>query len=126
MTHMEHARQLRASVDVHYNCFQSVVLPFAKEIGLTEEQVYALGMHFGSGMRHGAACGTLSGTLMVLGALGYDEQKAAEVIRQFRQAHGATDCATLLKASHDRGEVRHDHCSNLVYEMVALLDELVK
>ena len=117
MSHMEHTQALRANTQVHFNCFQSVVVPFAKELGLTQEQAYALGAHFGSGMRHGATCGALSGALLVL---------AAQFIRDFRESHGATDCATLLKASHDRGEVKKEHCDGLVYEMVQALDALLE
>ena len=85
----------------------------------------AIGAHFGSGMRHGGTCGALSGGMMVLGLAGYPEQEAAALIRQMRERHGATDCATLLKASHDRGEVRKEHCDGLVYEMVALLEQIL-
>lgn len=126
MTHMEHTRQLRANTAVHYNCCQSVLVPFAKEMGLTEDQAYALGAHFGSGMRHGSVCGALSGALLVLGALGYDEKQAAALIRQFREAHGATECAALLKASHDRGEVKKAHCDSLVFEMIEALDAIAE
>lgn len=126
MDRMEHVRALRANTEVHYNCCQSVLVPFAAEMGLTEEQAYALGAHFGSGMRHGSACGAFSGTLMVLGALGYDEKQAAALIRQFKADHGATDCATLLKASKERGEAKKDHCDGLVFEMVSVLEALTK
>ena len=125
MDHVERARVLRASVEVHYNCCQSVLLPFAQELGISEEQAMAIGAHFGSGMRHGGTCGALSGGMMVLGLAGYPEQEAAALIRQMRERHGATDCATLLKASHDRGEVRKEHCDGLVYEMVALLEQIL-
>ena len=124
MTRMEHTQALRANTQVHFNCFQSVVVPFARELGLTEEQAYALGAHFGSGMRHGSACGALSGALLVLGGLGCDERQAAQLIRRFREDHGATDCAALLKAAHDRGEERKPHCDALVYEMVRALEDL--
>ena len=43
MTHLEKARELRARTDVHFNCCQSVLVTFAREMGLTEEQAYALG-----------------------------------------------------------------------------------
>lgn len=121
MNHMEDVRALRADIQTHYNCCQSVLIPFAQELGISREQAYALGAHFGSGMRHGATCGALSGALMVLGGLGCGEKEALEFIRAFRQNHGATDCAALLKASHERGEVRKDHCDGLVYEMVEAL-----
>lgn len=126
MNRLEQAQALRADTAVHYNCFQSVLLPFAQELGLTREQAYALGAHFGSGMRHGATCGALSGALLVLGGLGYDEHQATQLIHQFQQAHGATDCATLLRESHQRGEERKAHCDGLVLEMVQALDTLAQ
>lgn len=124
MNHMEHVRALRTDTQNHYNCCQSVLMPFAQEMGLTPEQAQALGSHFGSGMLHGATCGALSGALMVLGGLGYGEQEARELLRTFRQKHGATDCATLLKAAHERGEARKDHCDGLVYEIIETLSQL--
>lgn len=124
MDRMEHVRALRANTAVHYNCCQSILVPFAKEMGMTEEQAFALGAHFGSGMRHGATCGTLTGALMVLGALGYDAPQSAQILREFKERHGATDCAALLKDSHDRGEAKKDHCDGLVYEIAAALDQL--
>ena len=60
MNHMEHVRALRTDTQNHYNCCQSVIMPFAQEMGLTPEQAQALGSHFGSGMLHGATCGALS------------------------------------------------------------------
>lgn len=125
MDHMEQVRALRADGTVHYNCCQSVLIPFAGEIGLTREQAFALGAHFGSGMRHGSACGALSGALMVLGALGCDEKQAIALLRQFKERHGATDCAALLQASHSRGEAKKNHCDGLVFEMVAALDKIL-
>ena len=38
--YIEKAKELRAITDVHYNCAQSVLVPFAKEMGMTEEQAY--------------------------------------------------------------------------------------
>ena len=121
MNHMETARALRADTQTHYNCCQSVLLPFAQELGLTPEQATALAANFGSGMRHGSTCGALSGALMVLGGLGYGDKEALEFIRTFRQNHGATDCTTLLRTSHERGVPRKDHCDGLVFEMVQAL-----
>ena len=70
MTHMEKAKALRADTAVHYNCAQSVIIPFAAEMGITEEQANAMGAHFGSGMRHGSTCGAVTGALMALGMIG--------------------------------------------------------
>lgn len=126
MTRMEKTRALRAETAVHYNCCQSVVVPFAKEMGLTEEQAYALGTHFAAGLRQGSVCGAMSGALMVLGALGYDEDTANALIRKFREDHGATDCATLLKTSRERGEVKKVHCDGLVFYVISALEEIIK
>lgn len=124
MDKMERTRQLRAIVDKHYNCCQSVLVPFAEEIGMSEEQAYALGAHFGSGMRHGSTCGALTGALMVLGAMGYGEQEAQGMLRAFREKNGVTDCAHLLANARERGEEKKPHCDRLVYECVQALLEL--
>lgn len=126
MDRMAYTRQLRASTDVHYNCCQSVLLPFAEEMGMTKDQLYSLGEFFNHGMRHGSVCGAVSGAMMVLGALGRDEKEAAALLRRFQEKHGATDCAALLKSSHDRGEPRKPHCDGLVCEMVTALDEIIQ
>lgn len=125
MDHMELARALRANEETHYNCCQSVLVTFAKEMGLTQEQAYALGSFFNAGMRHGSACGVLSGTLMVLDMTGCDEQQAAALLKQFRTCHCSTSCADLLKAARERGEERKPHCDALVYEMVEALDAIL-
>ena len=124
MTHLEKAKALRGDTQTHYNCAQAVLVSFCDKIGLTEEQAYQTASHFGSGMRHGSTCGVLSGGLMALGLLGYDEKEAASLLRQFREAHGATNCAELLKMSHDRGVPRKEHCDGLMFEMVEALEQI--
>lgn len=126
MEHMEKARQLRADTQVHYNCAQAVLIPFAQEAGLSEEQAFKMAAHFGSGMRHGSTCGAVTGALMALGLLGYDEKEATALLRQVREGHGALDCATLLKTSHEQGIPRKTHCDGIVFEMVEALDKLDK
>lgn len=126
MDHMEKARALRADAQVHYNCAQSVLIPFAREMGISEEQAFRLGAHFGSGMRHGSTCGAVTGALMALGMLGYDETASAALLRQVREGHGALDCATLLKTAREQGVPRKPHCDGLVFEMVQALDDLMK
>ena len=126
MNKMEHAKQLRDITEKHYNCAQSVLVPFAKEMGMSEEQAYNVGAHFGAGMRHGSTCGALTGALMVLGAMGYDEQAAQAMLKRFRDKNGVTDCAHLLAASKERGEEKKPHCDRLVCECVEALLELTK
>ena len=126
MTHMEKAKALRADTAVHYNCAQSVLIPFAAEMGLTEAQANAMGAHFGSGMRHGSTCGVITGALMVLGMLGYGEQEATALLRKVRQERGALDCATLLRTSHEAGIPRKTHCDGIVFEMLQVVEDIIK
>ena len=123
MTHLEKAQELRARTDKHFNCCQSVLVAFAEEMGLTEEQAYDLGANFGSGMRCGSVCGTLTGALMVLGMRGNSEEQSAALLRRFREEHGEINCAALLKKSHDAGIPRKEHCDGLVFEVVEALSE---
>ena len=126
MTRMEKCKALRADTTAHYNCCQAVLVPFAAEMGLTEEQAYKMGAHFGSGMRHGSTCGAITGALMVLGMMGYGEQEATALLRKVRQERGALDCATLLRTSHEAGIPRKTHCDGIVCDMVQVVEEIVK
>ena len=123
MTHLEKAQELRARTDIHFNCCQAVLVTFAEEMGLTEQQAYNLGANFGSGMRCGSVCGTLTGALMVLGMTGYDEEQSTAFLRRFREEYGEVNCAALLKKSHEAGIPRKEHCDGLVFESVEALGE---
>ncbi len=125
MTPMEKARALRADTKVHYNCCQAVLVAFADRLGLSEEQANALGAHFGSGMRHGATCGALTGALMAAGLAGKDAAAAAQLLKQFRESNGCTDCAGLLAVARERGEEKKAHCDRLVYQCVAFVEEML-
>lgn len=122
MTHLEKAQELRARTDVHFNCCQSVLVAFAEDMGLTEQQAFDLGANFGSGMRCGSVCGTLTGALMVLGMKGYDEEQSTAFLRRFQKDHGEINCAALLKKSHEAGIPRKEHCDGLVFEVVQMLE----
>ncbi len=125
MNRLEIARALRANPDRHYNCCQAVLIPFCPETGLSEEAAFALGAHFGGGMRMGSVCGALTGGLMVLGLLGYDQQTCTQLTARFRSRGGSVDCRDLLRAAHDRGEERQCHCDRQVFEVVADLEALL-
>lgn len=126
MTTMEKARALRDDANVHYNCCQSVLIPFAEKLGLSEEQAKALGAHFGSGMRYGSTCGALTGALMAAGLSGKDAAAANELINRFREENGYTDCRDLLQAAADRGQAKKENCDELVFQCVAAVEELLK
>lgn len=122
MTAIEKARELRANTDVHYNCCQSVLIPFAQRMGLTEEQAFALGSNFNAGMRCGAVCGTLVGAMMVLGMTNYPPEQADAFRKKFLTDHGDINCAALLKAASQQGIPRKEHCDGLVFDVVEALE----
>ena len=82
------------------NCCQAVLLAFADELGMTEEQLRQLGSPFGLGM--GAmegTCGALVGAEMVLGLARSDggqmRRDASELLNRFVERCGAERCADL-------------------------------
>ena len=94
MTRLEEVQYLRTEPDGrHYNCAQSLLVPFGPEVGLTKEQADALGANFGAGMKMGSTCGVLTSAL------------------------------TLLSKAKEEGIPRKEHCDSLVFEMAKILDE---
>ena len=126
MTRMEETQGLRARTDVHFNCCQSVLVPFADVCGLDRDTAFQLGANFGSGMRHGSTCGAVTSALMVLGLAGRGPDEATEFMRRFREKNGALDCAALLRMAKERGEERKPHCDRLVFDAVEILEDLLK
>lgn len=114
MTRKEHSKALRAHPQVHYNCAQAVLIPFAGDMGLTPEQANALTLNFGAGMGCGAVCGAISGAFVAMGGLGMPQEKRVELLREFRAAHGDVHCAQLLKGAVERSEERKCHCDRMV------------
>lgn len=126
--HLKKAEELRAIVTPHYNCAQSVLVPFAKECGVTEEQAYKVGAHFGAGMKIGQTCGAITGALMVLGMLGLDD---VAITRQFFQAikenhKGCINCVDLLRINAEAGLEKKAHCDGMVYEAIKLIEKIVE
>ena len=82
------------------NCCQAVLLAFADELGMAEEQLRQLGAPFGLGM--GAmegTCGALVGAEMVLGLARSDggqmRRDASKLLDRFVERCGAERCADL-------------------------------
>ena len=123
---IEKAQTLRDRTDALFNCCQAVFMPFAKELGLEEEQARKIGAHFGSGMRVGSVCGALTGALMVLGMYGYDADQTTAFLEAFRQRAGFLNCADLLETSQNRGEEKKCHCDTLIRDTVSAIEELLE
>lgn len=102
MTRMEETQGLRARTDVHFNCCQSVLVPFADACGLDREAAFRMGANFGSGMHHGSTCGAVTSALMVLGLAGKGPDEATEFMRRFREKNGAL--GLRRPAAHGQGE----------------------
>lgn len=118
MTKFEQVAALRNDPNTHYNCAQSVLIPFAEELGLTPEQAKGLAANFGGGMGCGSVCGAVTGALMALGGLDLPVLKRAELMDRFREANGSLNCAELVKAAAERGEPKKVHCDRVVLECV--------
>ena len=121
------AKELRASTAVHHNCAQSVLLPFAEDFGLTEEQALRIAANFGSGMKMGAVCGAVTGGLMALGLAGReDPETVGAFLKAVKDNHeGLLDCRDLLRVNHERGGEKKPHCDAMVYECVGLVCDLL-
>lgn len=126
MMRMEKTEALRVRVDVHYNCYQSVLMPFADLRGLSKETTFKPGANFGFGMRHGSTCGAMAGALMVLGLTGKGADEVAMLMRWSREKNQVPDCANLLRLVKKWGEKHRRHCGRVVYEAVELLEDLLR
>ena len=126
--YLDRARALRAIEEPHYNCAQSVLIPFAEQAGLTPEQAYAVAQAFGGGMRSGSVCGALTGAYMALGVLGRaSDENIAWVTERMRANHeGMIMCADLLRANEEAGREKKPHCDALVYEAVRLVEACLR
>jgi len=125
--YLERARELRACEDPHYNCAQSVLVPFAEQAGMTTEQALAVAQGFGGGMQTGGICGAISGGVMALGVLGIATPRTVSAfVRRMRDNHGGmTQCVDLLRANREAGGEKKPHCDAMVFESVALVEEFL-
>lgn len=122
------AEELRATVTPHYNCAQSVVIPFAETAGVPEETARLIAANFGGGMKRASVCGAVTGGLMALGLFCVDDAKTiAEYHRRLKQSHsGFLDCADLLRINAEAGGEKKPHCDAMVYECVSLVETILK
>ena len=91
---------------LNFNCAQSVLVAFAPQLGLEENQALKLASPFGGGVaRRGQVCGAVTGALMALGlAQGTDTpagkedayRLGEEFLHHFESRHGTILCRELL------------------------------
>lgn len=124
--YLERADELRKSDDKYYNCAQSVLIPFSEEAGLDEEIAYRMASGFGSGMKCGSVCGAITGGVMVLGLFGLDS--SANLVHLFQSVRAAHEdhinCSDLLALNAKNGGDKAEHCDNMVFEVIRLIEEI--
>ena len=125
--YLDRAKELRAITQIHYNCAQSVAVPFAKTVGIDEDTAYRMAAHFGGGMKMGATCGAVTGAMMVLGLAGKGDLNTLQTLyRAVKEKHdGYLDCRDLLRINAQKGLEKKPHCDAMVYELVQLTEELL-
>ena len=75
--------------------------------------------------KRAAACGAITGGLVVLGLFGIDNP--AEYYARLRANHeGMLDCADLLRRNKELGREKKPHCDALVFECVTLVEQLLR
>ncbi len=126
--YLERAKEIRAIVEPHHNCAQSVLMSFTQSLNLDDETAFKLATAFGGGMKSGITCGVIVGGLMVLGLFGVDAPADTQaLIKAFKEKHSnMIDCAELLRANAEAGGQRKPHCDALVYEMVQYVENVLK
>lgn len=126
--YLARAEVLRAIVTPHYNCGQSVILPFAEALGIPEDIAMRFAANFGRGMKGGALCGAIAGGLVVLGLYGLDEPASTNAYyARLRETHSESlDCTPLLTLNHQRGGERKPHCDSMVFECIKVVEELLR
>ena len=122
--HVKKAMKLRSNVTCP-NCAETILLTYAKELGLTKRQAVSLGTNLGGGMKSGSVCGAVTSALLVLGALGVTDPKlVGQFQNRVKERHGGTiDCADLLKANFKAGGQKKPHCDAMIREAIELIEE---
>ena len=123
---IEKSAVLRAIETPHYNCAQSVVMPFAEAAGISCETARRISANFGGGMKRGSVCGAVTGGLMALGLFGLDDTETVAAYYEGLSGHKSLDCAALLHQNEEAGGEKKPFCDGLVLECVALVEAILR
>ena len=119
MTKHEDMVALRNHPEIHYNCAQSVLIPFAEDLGITREQACAIAEHFGGGMGCGSVCGAVTGALMVMGGMNLPQEERMELLALMEQEYGSYNCAQLTEGLEPGTPERKIKCDGLIAQCLA-------
>jgi len=125
--YIEKAMELR-SRQTCPNCAETIMMTFAEEMGMSEDQAARLGTNFGGGMKAGSTCGVVTSALMVLGAIGVNNPTDISAFqRRIKTNHnGLINCADLLRANMEAGGQKKPHCDAMIREAVEMIEEYIK
>jgi C_GCAxxG_C_C family probable redox protein len=142
---MKKKDKARVTFDNGFNCAQSVLKPFVKELGASEFEVMRLSAGFGAGMgRMQLTCGAVTGAYMVLGLkfgkqIPDDESKEKvvslmqEFNAKFAKKNGSDSCRDLLQVDlkteagqgvFEKQELHKKVCTKCVESSVTLLEKI--
>jgi C_GCAxxG_C_C family probable redox protein len=145
---MERSEKAMEYFDNSFNCSQSVLVVFSKDLGLSEEEALRVATAFGGGMgRQQLTCGAVTGAAMALG-LKYGKglndsddkkqhtyDKTIELFNEFTRLNGSTNCRKLLNDLDMRDEKEyntikeqnlfHTNCRKYVTDAVQLAEQIM-
>lgn len=126
--YLERAKEIRAIVEPHHNCAQSVIMTFNRDTDISDDIAYRMAAHFGGGMKNGSVCGVVTGALMTFGLFGLDSPELAQAtFKFFKEKHNdMLMCTDLLRENASKGGQKKPHCDALVYEMVEFVESVLK
>ena len=131
-----------------YNCTQSVLTPFAEELGLDRDLAFKIACGFGAGMgRMQEVCGAVTGAFMVIGLKhgkakkedNHLKEKTYGLVKQFsenfKKINGTINCKELLGCDLNTVEGRARFkaenlvstvCERCVRDSVDILEQLLR
>ena len=146
---MERSEKALEYFDNKFNCAQSVLVSFAEQLGISEDEALRVACAFGGGMgRQQLTCGAVTGAAMALGLKfgkgksDADEkklstyEKTVELFEEFKKLHGSTECLKLLNNLDMNYEKEYNtileqnlfqiNCRKYVSDAVGIAEKIIK
>lgn len=146
---MERSEKALYYFDNKYNCAQAVLVSFAGQLGLSEDEALRVASAFGGGIgRQQLTCGAVTGASMALGLKfgkgksDADEkklftyEKTLELFAEFIKLHGSAECLQLLNNLDMSNEKEyntileqnlfHNNCRKYVSDAVSITEKIIE
>jgi C_GCAxxG_C_C family probable redox protein len=117
-----------------YNCAQSVILSFQKEMGISKENLAKISLGFGGGIGGlQKICGALTGGVIVLSALCEKDVKDSikKMINEFEMKNKYIECSNILQIDFNdeltekEKEIKKEKCIKCVRDVVGIVEKLI-